>query len=1428
MFIEKEILSAGICIGSSTISIVKMSGGILPKINSVEQFSHEGNPKELLKKYFANKSLKNYSVIVTGRKFKNIINATSVPEPKCIESALRYTGLAGQKLAIASLGAENFMVYCVNERGGLENVMTGNKCASGTGEFFLQQISRMNITVDEAVNISENQEPYSVSGRCSVFCKSDCTHALNKGIPMPNVVSGLSKMIADKTVELLSKQKYKKVIIIGGVSKNKSVLEFIKKDYPEAFVPEQSSYFEALGAAIEGLNKNYKFDSENVFKEHSHQFSFHKSLQSPEAKVIFKTIEKSDALDGDVCILGLDVGSTTTKAVILRKSDDSMVASVYLRTNGNPVKASVECYKELKKQISSIIKIVGVGVTGSGRHIASLHAITDGDINEIISHAVAAAFFDEEVDTIFEIGGQDAKYTHLTSGVASDYAMNEACSAGTGSFLEEAAKESLNIHYTEISDIAFKAKNPINFNDQCAAFISSDIKNAGHEGANQEDIVSGLVYSICLNYVNRVKGNRPVGNKVFMQGGVCYNKAVPYAMSLLTGKEIIVPPEPGLMGAFGVALEIKNRIELGLYEEKSFDLDELINREFKYSNSFTCAGGKEKCDLKCNINMVEINGKKYPFGGACSKYYNERRNISADAESNNLVKVRQDFVFNKYLIPKNTNGKRIGISRSLLTNTMYPFYFNLFTKLGFEVILSDEVDKSGSDKIRSSYCHPIEISHGFFQNLISKQVDYIFIPHIGQMEGRDKFEYNRMCVFVQGETYFLKSTFREEIEAENSALILSPVLDFSKGLEKTKDDFLSMFKENRIEISNFNDGFSFALDSFNKMKTEYKERGKQILKEIESNPDEIALVLFGRPYNAFAQEANLNIPHKIASHGYKIIPYDFLPYDEQSSYENMYWYSGNEILSAARFVKEHKQLFGVFITNFSCGPDSFIIPYFRKIMGVKPSLTLELDSHTADVGVETRIEAAVDIIKNYLLINKETDDERFMEYDSLKVISRDNSIYIKHFSGEEFPIKSDDVEVLIPSMGRFSTEAFAAVFRSLGVNCRPLPVPTFETLKQGRGVATCKECLPFLLTTGSLLEYLKGKNGSTMKTLFFMPHGYGPCRQGQYHTRLKDILQTSGITNSGVISMDDESSFSDFGNDFFISQWLSMTIADTIHDIENAINVLAIDKDYGMKVLNDEWNKVVGKFESGDKGKVYKQLEELAVRLSEIPLKSDFRNAKVVSLIGEIYVRREEYSRLDLIKVLTENGFIVKTAPITEYIYYTNYLQKNNIVKALTPKEKIELFLKEKIQHRIERKVKKILAKSNLCSSEMIDVEKTISYGKDLVSDRLIGESILTVGLSLREILDESCGIITIGPFNCIPSRLAEGILSKEMTLDGKYRFGKLQRNGYPESVQNLPYLHIETDGNTFPQITQSKIEIFMVQSNKLYDEMKLVKSKHH
>lgn len=1415
--------SLGICIGASTISFVEteQTQGVI-KTTSVKSIIHEGNPKKLLTEYL-NGIDNNVSVTVTGRKFKDLINANVISEPEAIETAVKHLGLADKYDTIASLGGENFIVYCLNKNGNIDNVLTGNKCASGTGEFFLQQIGRMNLNIAEAIEMSRQDDYYKVSGRCSVFCKSDCTHALNKGIEKGLVVAGLCKMIADKTTELLSKQNSKRIIIIGGVSQNRSVINFIKDEYPELYIPKESAYFEALGASLIGLEKKHTLDKNKIFKYNTSNFAVLEPLLTAEGKVTFKTLEKAEAEAGDECLLGLDVGSTTTKAVIIRAKDNALLASVYLRTNGNPVQASVDCYKELKEQIKNQIKIIGLGTTGSGRHIASLHALTEGIVNEIIAHAVAAAYFDKDVDTIFEIGGQDAKYTYLTNGIASDYAMNEACSAGTGSFLEESAKETLNIYYKDIGDIAFAAKKPLNFNDQCAAFISSDIKNASHDGCSKEDIVAGLVYSICMNYVNRVKGNRTTGKKVFMQGGVCYNRAVPYAMSNLINKEIIVPPEPGLMGAFGVALEIKNRINLGFIKAAEFKLDTLINREFKYGKSFICAGGKEKCDRKCSVAVIEVEGRKYPFGGACSKYYNEVHHITSSKRRNDYVNLRQELVFKKYADLPPANGKSIGISKSFLTNTLYPFYYNFFTKLGFKVVLSDEINLAGIDKIRSAFCYPVEIAHGLFENLLKKNVDYIFMPHVTQLDHEDDHKYKRLCVFVQSEVYYLKTTFGEN----NLPKIISPIIDFTLPEKDVIKSFIEIAKKLGKSSRAAKGAFDFASSRFNDMLDEFKELGRQAIDELEADKNKFAMVLFGRPYNAFAAEANLNIPHKFSSKNMMIIPHDFLSGDALKSYENMYWFSGQQILKSARIVKEHKQLFGVYITNFSCGPDSFILSYFRKIMGTKPSLTLELDSHSADVGIDTRIDAALDIIRNYIELSKTgmlAEEQKPLK--TLSIINTDGKLVIVDSEDKEHKLTSTELEVIIPSMGRFSTEAFSAICRSMNINSRPLPVPTARTLKYGRGLTTCKECLPFILTTGSLLEFIEDNMLHDKKVLFFMPHGYGPCRQGQYYIMLKDIIRSLKMKNAGVLSMDDEASFDDLGNDFFIKGWIAIMLADVIHDIESSLMTLAVEKEKSLQVLETEWQKMLLKLEQGDKKELYKQLELSAVEFSKIELKTALEDAKIVSLIGEIYVRREEFSRGDLVKSLVDKGFVVRTAPIAEYVYYSNYLLKNKIVNGLSLKEHAAIFFKDNYQKKIERKIKKILSNSGLCKYEMVDVEKTIDYAKGLLSEKLVGETILTTGLALREILDEACGVISIGPFNCMPSRVSDALLNKEMTLEGKYKhkhsaFGNSRKNGYPEELTTLPFLYVESDGNPFPQITQSKIEIFMLQAEKVHNAIK-------
>ncbi len=1405
--------SLGICIGASSISTVKLKKHLNSfEIDSVETIVHNGNPSSILNDIFKNEIPD--KIAVTGKKFRTYLNLPSISEAEAIELALDKLNLSAN--LVISIGAENFIVYQLDKKNKILKVTTGNKCASGTGEFFLQQIKRMDINVNDAVKLGLKGEPYNISGRCSVFCKSDCTHALNKGVPKENVVAGLSRMMANKIIELTAKVPHKSAIVIGGVTKNKAMLRFLDDHFESILIPEEAAYFEAVGAAVFAFeNESVQLNKQKLFVGGHSSFTFHKPLEDFTSKVTFRETARGKVKENDVCILGLDVGSTTTKAILLREEDNLILASEYLRTNGDPVKASVECYKSLNSQINVPVKIIGLGVTGSGRYIAGLHALTKGIINEIIAHASATVFFDKEVDTIFEIGGQDAKYTYITSGIASDYAMNEACSAGTGSFLEESAKESLGIDYKSIGEIALTATNPPNFNDQCAAFISSDIKNALHEGLEKEDIVAGLVYSICMNYNNRVKGNRPVGKKIFMQGGVCYNKAVPVAMAALTGKEIIVPPEPGLMGAFGVALEIKNRIDLDLLAEEEFNLENLINRKVECENSFVCAGGAEKCDRKCGISVIKIEGKKYPFGGACNKYYNLQLDIKPSSKENDLVKLRQHLAFEKYIHPLelNDDAPTVGISKSFLTNTLYPLYYNFFTQLGFKIIIGDEAKHEGIDKKESSFCYPVELAHGFFQDLVDKKPDYIFLPHITKLQGDDKSIKSKTCVLLQSESYYLKTTFKNEL---SEIKILSPVLDFSDGYNSAKNTFVKLANDLDVNKNSASAAFDFALDQLNQMFDEFKSIGKEFLTKLEEDKGRFAVVLFGRSYNSFAKEANLGIPQKFASRNIQIIPHDFLIPDESESYRHMYWGLGQQILGTARLVRKHPQLFGTFITNFSCGPDSFIIGYFRNLMGSKPSLTLELDSHSADAGINTRIEAAIDIIKSYRELNKdEIKIKPGKKYRPLKVL---DSHWIEDSSGNKISITDPSVKMLVPSMGKIGTEFFSAAFRYVGINSEPLPVYSFETLMVGRGNSTCKECLPLQLNAGSMIEYYINRKDKTEKTLLFMAKGDGPCRLGQYHVFLEDLIVKREIENFGVYTLTDEDSYGGLGNEFVVRGWIAVTVSDVLKDVYNTIQALASNRVEANKIFEVEYKKLLDSFEIVSLKQFIKNLETFAAAISLIPKKEEISSAKKVLLTGEIFVRHDEFSRMDLLEKLYEEHFVVRTAPIGEYVYYSNYLAAKNEKRPFAFGEKIKFRLRDYVQRDYERKIKRALAKSGFYEFNLIKVDEVMNYASPFIREELEGEAVLTAGSALHEIIDKVCGVISLGPFGCMPSRVAESILNVEMNAEGKQLSSGKDINN--SELEDLPFLSIETDGNLFPQIIQSKIEIFMLQAERLHEKL--------
>ena len=1446
--------SLGICLGASTVSIARLQQPADPSGSSDAHrrpkpvliefalYPHEGDPKRTLRKAFENLDLSSFDrIAATGRKFRKFVNLTSIPEPEAVEYAYQYVKPPEIDCpAVISAGGETFMVYAMDRSGRIANVITGNKCASGTGEFFLQQLRRMNVSLDEAAQWASIESPHHVSGRCSVFCKSDCTHATNKGIPKSQVTAGLCKMMANKILELLKKVERRNLMLTGGTSRNHMMVDYLKQDIPGLIVPDEAPYFEALGAALWALEHDTAAaqGEENLFHSEITSFDTLPPLKDFEAEVGFKTIEKGRVQPGDTCILGLDVGSTTTKAVLLRKSDDAMLASVYLRTNGDPVGASRRCYQSILEQIQPLVdpaqlSIVGLGVCGSGRQIAGLHALTDGVINEIIAHATAAVYFDPRVDTIFEIGGQDAKYTYITNGVPSDYAMNEACSAGTGSFLEESAYETLGVEMEKIAGVALKGKRPPNFNDQCAAFIASDIKNAIHEGVQHEDIVAGLVYSICMNYSNRVKGNRPVGEKVFMQGGVCYNKAVPLAMASLIGKPIVVPPEPGLMGAFGVALAVKNRIDTQLMPEAQFNLETLANRDVTYDKSFDCKGGKEKCDRRCEIAMIQVEGKKYPFGGACNRYYNLRHNVKYDVAKLDLVRIRQQLIFEKYgaRTPAELGRQQqgtIGFNRSFLVNTYYPLYSNFFAQLGFAVMLPPEPSQEGIDQRNAPFCYPVELAHGFFYSLIESQPppDFIFLPHFKAVPDEKDAAPNsqsQVCPLVQGETFYLQTTFRKKLGllAEKGTRLLSPLIDLSGGIGEACKPLIESAVQMGIKRKKAEAAFAAALRKQLDCMAEMQAIGQSAMAELDADPEKFAVVIFSRPYNGYADEAHMGIPHKFASRGIPVIPLDFLKFRAERSKRHMYWGMGKLMMKAGRLVKRHPQLFGTYITNFSCGPDSFVVGYFREIMGRKPSLTLELDSHTADAGLETRVEAFLDIVQAYRqLIAQKKIIQPQPTFQPARITSQNGTAQIVTSSGESLPMTDPRVTVLLASMGKLSSEAFAAILRGSGFHAKAHQPSDEAVLKMGRANTSCKECLPLILTTGTLLNYINNGKRDDEVLVYFFTTGSGPCRFGQYYIFMEDLIKRLEIPDVVLFTLSSEDGYIGMDKDFETRGWWAVIVADVMEDIRSMILTNAVEPHKAMDVFEDEWQALLAALEKREFSVLEQKLTRTAERLRQLPMKKPFDMVPKITLSGEIFVRRDALSRQYITERLAEKGFATICSPIAEWVLYCNYMVEQGLSpESMTIMEKLKFKIRNKFQARYERRIKSILTQSGLVHAEPIDIDTFVKNASAYISKNLPGEAILTVGGSMTEVVSQSCGVIAIGPFGCMPNRLSEAILNETMTRDEKLSTEPANQDlkAILTEVDQLPFLAIESDGSPFPQLIDAKLETFCLRAERLH-----------
>jgi predicted CoA-substrate-specific enzyme activase len=1389
--------------------------------------------------------------LVTGNEGRFMFNVTGTLEPLCAEAALRgMSAEGGVPDAIVSMGGEDLIVYRLDGAGKIINSFSGNKCASGTGEFLKQQLARMDMTLADIEKVPDTAKVHPLSTRCSVFMKSDCTHRLNKReATKDDIVLSLSDVMAVKVIDFLKRAKITRgrVVLAGGITLNRHIIRFIKEKAPEIefIIPDSAPVFEAFGAAVLAAESGSPLPHVSaLLKANEIRFGTLQPLSKWKDKV--KYFEKADCKvgAGRKYVLGVDGGSTTTKACLVDYETDEVAASHYGRTHGDPVKALKECLRIIGEKVAcdtggAEIDIALVATTGSSREILGVYLETPGVYNEIIAHSVGTTYFDREVETIFEIGGQDAKYVLLKNGVPIDYAMNEACSAGTGSFLEESASGDLSIKSApEIGPIALGADAPCKFGEHCSAFINSDIRKAVQQGASKENITAGIIGSIAANYLNRVVGNRTIGGKIFLQGGVAKNPAVPLAFAMMLDKEILVPPSPELSGCFGVALLAKRKCAEGLLSEKRVVIAELLEREIVYERVFKCGS----CENRCPIQVLLVGGNRYMFGGRCNKYTNMRKSVK-DVPVFDYVEKREKLLFEEFAAPREGSGGKkgygvggmgsggsdlksqfapresggfqsdtpqtpnpkpqtppttkrsfvVGIPRAFSVHTLYPLYSWFFYELGIRTFLSEEVAHSGVARAESTYCFPAEIAHGAVQDCLDKGADYVLLPHFRDMPSYEKEVHANFCPITQALPYYIEKAFPDIPKERFLPLIVS----FKFGEEKALELFMQMTERLGIGAEETEAAFNIALTKQKEFFAACQKLGIEALREARE-AERPVIALLGRPYNAFTSEANMGIPRKFTTRGFSIVPFDILPFEDEPIFPNMYWYYGQQDVKASNFLKKEDNIYVTYITNFSCAPDSFILHYLKWAMGQKPYLILELDSHSADAGVDTRVEAFLDIIDGYRAKKFELEAER---YDNgWRFEQSDLSVHnVK--TGERMAVKGNSrVKILLSNMGAISTEYMGATIRSLDINTEALPVSTVKTVQVARAHASGKECVPSHLVLGSAFEFLASPRYRKDELyLLFVPITTGPCRTGQYFVFYENLFRDLRIENVLVFTLSADNSYTELGANFGKEMWKGLVLSDYLKDIQCSLKALACDPKRAQADFEKSWRALMSIVEHKPKD-VWKGLRQVAADVKKIPLKRQIDDCPRVLVVGEIYVRRDDFAVGELTDLLSERGIIVKVAGISEWIHYLDFVREyslEKLIKLKQPGKRRELWklkLEEWWKHSIEKKTLSILNPTGLIPKTPHDMHEIMRYTQEHFLNLELNSEIAVSSGSAAAAMDSGySGIVNISPFACLIGRVIEGI------------FTPWARE------RNYPILSVEVDGNLLPPNIINKLNIFIV-----------------
>jgi len=1250
-------------------------------------------------------------------------------------------------------------------------------CAAGTGSFLDQQAMRLGFSSAELARVSmKSERPANVSGRCSVFAKSDLIHLQQIGTRDCDMLAGLCYAVVRNFRSSVAKGRKieRPIALCGGVALNecvrKAVTEIFELAEGELILPERPEFMSAIGCAMAaagatGAAATGAFGEEAIdrLEQTANDAASARRLpplRRPSSGPIRDRETVKTLLWGTTTpvYVGVDIGSISTKVAVITAKGE-VVARRYFWTSGRPLEAVRRAMKEIGEEISDRVEVRGVGTTGSGRYLVGDFIGADVIKNEISAQATAALACDPEVDTVFEIGGQDSKFIVIRDGTVVDFEMNKVCAAGTGSFLDEQA-ERMSIRIDgEFSDLAFASESPVDCGERCTVFMETDVTNYLAAGIEVKDLAAGLAYSIAKNYLSKVAGRGKIGSRVLFQGAVAFNEAVVAALRAETGREIRVTPDNEITGCVGVALIARSEAR----GESRFRGFEKIGSCVYEQSGFVC----DKCPNRCDVRKVVVAGERsFFYGDRCDRYQSERHAVASLPDL--FAEREREFLRDRTAEPE--SGPLVGIPRALSFMEVMPFWRTFLRKLGARTVLSGKTTRSlierSSDHVTTEACMPVKAAHGHVLDLIDKRPDFIFLPSLVDRpkppEERD-MRYN--CPFVQVWGHVVRAGVDPR---EHGIEVLDPVVFNALGERFNRDQLVQTAERLGASAAAVDGALAAAEMAQEDFTRRMRERGRQLLKKL---PGGRAVVMVGRPYNACDPGLSLDLPEKLRKMGILPIPLDMMPLDTvdvASRWKNMYWHYGRLILAAASLVGGDDRLDMVFVTNFRCGPDSFITKYLGEALKGKPFLLLEFDDHSADAGVVTRLEA-------YLDSRRTRSQPALPERPDVKInygrLGR--TVYMPHMGDMMLGV--------------------AAACRGYGIKAEIMR--TDETsLKHGLEFASGKECLPYVLCVGNMVRTIRSPGFDPDRSGFYMPSSSGSCRFGQYELGMRRVLDELGLHHVPIFSLNQSSEH--------FSQVPGLRLGFQVYRAIVAVNELErlVREIRPYEAIAGETDAVQAETLEGlcrvleSRRKPYAFLRSAARRFSAIET-LDVRRPLVL-VVGETYVRMQPFANCDVVRKIEALGGEACVPTFLEWVHHVMLSLKMLTRFNRARMKRVAVALSSWAMSRIERSVAKALGGA-FRNGRGPHVEQLWKNSAQAGFVEFFGDASLGLGMSLEMARHGVDGIVNVMPFTCIPGSVARSQLRRAADLLG-----------------GASVLDVEFDGRT-EETLREELEMFMEQARE-------------